>query len=76
MYIKVSSTFNYFNGKYHLLRIYKDARTNEVYLLANNSESAGVYVPFDFTTLKTVDGGFYISCPVFNLKVEIRNKFF
>lgn len=76
MYIKITSTFNYFGGKYHLLRIYQDARTNEVYLLVNSGDATGVYVPFDFNSIHAVDGGFSISCQVFSLKVEIRNKFF
>lgn len=76
MYIKVTSTFNYSGGRYHLLRIYQDARTNEIYLLVNSNNDLGTYVPFDFATLKAVDGGFSITCTLFNMTVEIRNKFF
>lgn len=76
MFIKVTSTYVFTGGRYHLLRIYQDARTNEVYLMANDSISTGTYVPFVFSTLKAVDGGFKIELPAFNLTIEIRNKFF
>lgn len=76
MYVKITSTFNYYGGKYHLVRIYQDVRTNEVYLMVNSSDATGTYVPFDFGTVKAVDGGFEIYCNIFSIKVEIRNKFF
>jgi hypothetical protein len=76
MYIKITSTFNFWGGRYHLLRIYQDTRTNEVYLMANQSIAIGNYIPFDFSTLKAVDGGFLIECLSLNLKIEVRNKFF
>ena len=76
MYVKITSSFNYFRGKYHLLRIYQDVRTNEVYLTVNSSDDTGTYVPFNFNTVKALDGGFEIYCNVFSLKVDIRNKFF
>lgn len=76
MYVKIFSKFNYYGGKYHLLRIYQDARTNEVYLMVNSSDATGTYVPFDFSSIIAKDGGFEIYCYAFGLKVEIRNKFF
>ncbi|WP_268847893.1 hypothetical protein [Flavobacterium aestivum] len=76
MFIKITSTFNFFGGRYHLLRLYQDVRTNEVYLMANQSTAIGTYIPFDFSTLKAVDGGFLIECLSLNLKIEVRNKFF
>lgn len=76
MYLKITSTFNFWGGRYHLLRLYQDARTNEVYLMANQSIAVTTYIPFDFSTLKAVDGGFSIECLPLNLKIEVRNKFF
>ncbi|WP_291150916.1 hypothetical protein [Flavobacterium sp. UBA7680] len=76
MYVKVTSTYSFTGGRYHLLRIYQDVRTNEVYLMANDSIATGTYVPFVFTTLKAVDGGFKIELTSFNLTIEFRNKFF
>lgn len=76
MYVKITSTFNFYGGRYHLLRMYQDTRTNEVYLMANQSIAIGDYIPFDFSTLKAVDGGFSIECLRLNLKIEVRNRFF
>jgi len=76
MYVKLTSTFAFTGGRYQLLRIYQDVRTNEVYLMVNDSLALLTFVPFVFSTLKAVDGGFKIELPAFNLTIEIRNKFF